>query len=103
MRASDRTIPHSFHRKYLIQLAIPQPVNLLHFDLHRNTLFHRLYVADHADGFPGGVQRVERIQRRIQRLTVERAEPFIQEQRIDPRFMTHQIGKRQRQRRDPGR
>jgi hypothetical protein len=93
-----QTAPTFIHGKFFIQPAVPQPVNLLHFDLHRNTLFHRLNVADHADGFPGGVQRVERIQRGIQRFTVERAEPFIQEQGIDPRFMAHQIGKRQRQR-----
>ena len=55
-------------------------------------------MADHADGFPGGVQRIKRIQRGIQRFAVERAKPFIQEQRIDPCFVTHQIGKRQRQR-----
>ena len=94
MRASDRTVPHSIHRKLPVQPAIPQPVDLLHLDLHRNTLFHRLNVADHADGFPGGVQRVERVQRGVQRFAVERAESLIQEQRVNARFVTDQIGKR---------
>ena len=89
MRAPERTAPHVFHRKHLIQPAIPQPVNLLHLDLHRNALFHRLNVADHADGFAGGVQRVERIQRGIQRFAVQRAESFVEEQGIDPRLVTH--------------
>ena len=51
-------------------------------------------MADHADGFSGGVQRVERIQRGIQRFAVERPEPFIEEQRVNARFVTDQIGKR---------
>ena len=55
-------------------------------------------MAYHADGFPGGIQRVERIQRGVQRLAVERAETFIQEQRIDSRFVAHQVRKCQRQR-----
>lgn len=78
MRAPERIIPHLLHRKLPVQPAISQPVDLLHFDLHRNTLFHCLYVADHANVFPGGVQRVERIQRGVQRFAVERAESFIQ-------------------------
>ncbi len=55
-------------------------------------------MADDADGFAAGVQRVKGIQRRIKRLGVQRAEALIQKQRIDAGFMAHQIRERQRQR-----
>ena len=55
-------------------------------------------MAYHADHLAAGIQGVERIQRSIERFAIERAEPFIKKQRIDARFVAHQIGQRQRQR-----
>ena len=55
-------------------------------------------MADHADDFAAGVERIQRVQRGIERFAVERTEAFIEEQRVDARFMADQVGERQRQR-----
>ncbi len=56
----------SFQPEMRLQPADAEPVDLFHLDLHRNTFFHRLDVADHADGFAGGIQAVQRVQRGIE-------------------------------------
>lgn len=66
--------------KHFIQAAIPQPVDLLNLDLHRNALFHGFNVAYHADDFTAGVERIQRIERGIQRFAVQGAKTFIKEQ-----------------------
>ncbi|BAN98608.1 hypothetical protein E05_38420 [Plautia stali symbiont] len=45
-------------------------------------------MTDHADGFPAGVERIQR--------GVQRAKAFV-EQRFNARFMADQIGQRQRE------
>ncbi|CAH0279213.1 hypothetical protein SRABI106_03239 [Rahnella aquatilis] len=83
--------------KFTAQAADAQTVHFGDFDLHRNTVFHRLDMADHADGFTRGIQAVERIQRGIQRVGIERTETFVEEQRVDTGFIADQIGQRQGQ------
>ena len=87
-----------FDGESFIETAIAQPVDFFNFNLHRNALFHRLNVADDADNLAAGVERVQRIQRGIQGFAVQRAEALIEKQRVYPRFVTHQVGQRQRQR-----
>ena len=73
-------IQTSLHRKRFVQPAIARAVNLLHFDLHRNAVFHRLHVADHPDNLTAGVKGIQGVQRRVQRFAVEGAEAFIKKQ-----------------------
>ena len=73
-------IQTSLHRKRFVQPAIARAVNLLHFDLHRNAVFHRLHVADHPDNLTAGVKGIRGVQRRVQRFAVEGAEAFIKKQ-----------------------
>lgn len=88
----------SFQPEVRLQPADAEPVDLFHFDLHRNALFHRLDVADHANGFTGSIQAVQCVQRGIEGFGVQRAEAFVEEQRVDAGFVADQIGQRQRQR-----
>ncbi len=55
-------------------------------------------MADDADGFAAGVQGIQRVERDVQGFGVQRAKPFVQEQRVNACFMAHQIRERQRQR-----
>ncbi len=57
-RVDIAIIQTSLHRKRFVQPAIAQAVNLLHFDLHRNAVFHRLHVADHPDNLTAGVKGI---------------------------------------------
>ncbi len=84
-------IQTSLHRKRFVQPAIAQAVNLLHFDLHRNAVFHRLHVADHPDNLTAGVKGIQGVQGRVQRFAVEGAEAFIKKQGVNPRLMAHQV------------
>lgn len=79
------------HSKRFVQFAITKPIDFFHFYLHRDTFFHGFHVANHTDGLPAGIQRVERIQRGVQRFAIKRAEAFVEEQRINARFMADQI------------
>src|SRR5471030_3273133 len=83
---------HNFHRREA------DPHAFRDSDLQRNALFERFHMTDHANHFAARVQRIERVERNLQRLAVERAETFIEEQRVDGRLETHQIGQSQRQR-----
>lgn len=85
-----------FYGKHPVEFAVAQSVDFLHLDLHRNPFFHRFYMTNHANGFSAGVERIQRIKGGIQRFTVERAEAFIKEQRVNARFVADQIGERQR-------
>ncbi|ESC40289.1 hypothetical protein SEENP078_16945, partial [Salmonella enterica subsp. enterica serovar Newport str. RI_10P078] len=67
------------HGKRFVQFAITKPIDFFHFYLHRDTFFHGFHVANHTDGLPAGIQRVERIQRGVQRFAIKRAEAFVQE------------------------
>jgi hypothetical protein len=55
-------------------------------------------VADDADHLAAGVQRVQGGQRHFQRVAVQRAKAFVQEQRVDRGLVADQIGQRQCQR-----
>lgn len=67
------------HGKRFVQFAITKPIDFFfHFYLHGDTFFHGFHVANHTDGLPAGIQRVERIQRGVQRFAIKRAEAFVQ-------------------------
>ncbi|MNI31369.1 hypothetical protein D3C73_852520 [compost metagenome] len=55
-------------------------------------------MADHADGFTGSIQAVERVHRGIQGFRIQRAKAFVEEQRVDTGLVADQIGQRQCQR-----
>ena len=76
-------IQTSLHRKRFVQPAISQAVNLLHFDLHRNAVFHRLHVADHPDNLTAGVKGIQGVQRRVRRQLIELLERCAAEDRYD--------------------
>src|SRR5471032_2367566 len=76
---------HNFHRREA------DPHTFCDSDLQRNALFERFHVTDHANHFAACVQRIECVERNLQRLTVERAETFIEEQRVDGSLETHQV------------
>lgn len=52
-------------------------------------------LADNADHLAAGVERVEGIQREVQRVGVEGAEAFVEEERVDRGLVAEQIGQRQ--------
>lgn len=79
------------HSKRFVQFAITKSIDFFHFYLHGDTFFHGFHMANHTDGLPAGIQRVERIQRGVQRFAIKRAEAFVEEQRINARFMADQI------------
>src|SRR5690606_5341257 len=56
----------------------------LHLDLHRDALMHFRHVADHRHLASLGLQRVQCVHGDLQRLGVEAAEAFVDEQRFDP-------------------
>ena len=55
-------------------------------------------MADDANHLAAGVQCVQRTQRHFERVAIERAKAFVEEQRINRGFAAHQVRQRQRQR-----
>ena len=67
-------------------------------DLDRNAFLQALHMADHANGLAAGVERIECCERDFQRLAVECAEAFVEEERVDRGLVTDQIGEGEGQR-----
>src|SRR5690606_29415889 len=86
-----------FHRKTGIEAAVTKADALVYAQLHRNALLHRLDMTDHADGLAAGIKVVQRIQRHLQRLAIQRAEALVEKQRIDAGLVADQIRQCQRQ------
>jgi len=55
-------------------------------------------VADHADHLAAGVERVEGVEGDFQGVGVERAEAFVEEERVDAGLVADQVGEGEGQR-----
>ena len=77
---------------------MPNAATFFYPDLRRNTLFHRLDMADDANHLATGVERIEGGQRNFQRVAIERAKTFVKKKRINRSLVTHQIRQCQGQR-----
>ena len=59
---------------------MPDAAAFVYLDLCRDALFEPFDMADDADHFAAGVQRVEGVEGDVQRIAVECAEAFIEEE-----------------------
>ena len=77
---------------------MPNPAALFNANLRRDAFLHAFYVADDADHLAAGVQCVEGVERDVQRVGVEGAEAFVEEQRVNRGLVADQVGEGEGQR-----
>ena len=74
---------------------MPNPAALFNANLRWDAFLHAFDVADDADHLAAGVQRVEGVQGDVQRVGVDGAEAFVEEERVDRGLVAEQIRQRQ--------
>ena len=74
---------------------MPHATAFLHPHLHGDAFLERLHVADDADHLAAVVEPVQRGECDLQRVGIERAEAFVEEQGVDGGLVADQVGQRQ--------